>query len=107
MTAEEIKMIVKETVRELKESDLLADKDTFKYAEGAKMLRQYYDDGGNDKEITKALKAIDTDLYVDILPLFYRDGQTMEHLAESMGVDVTTVYRNKRRLVITLYDMVM
>ena len=106
MTVEEIRLVVRETIKELKDNELLADKNTFKYAEGAKMLRAYYDTGGQDACISGVMDKLSHDLYSDILPMFYRDGVPMETLAENYGVDVTTAYRNKKRLVIALYDAI-
>ena len=45
------------------------------------------------------------DEYIDIIYAIYRDGNTQEWLAEYLGVDVSTIKRNKKRLITKIYEL--
>lgn len=51
------------------------------------------------KVIDNALAALKDDPYFDIIKLKYFEGQTREEIAEYFEVDVSTISRNKNRLV--------
>ena len=46
-----------------------------------------------------ALDALRDDKYFEIIPLKYFEGKTYEEISEIMGVDISTVSRNKNRLI--------
>ena len=50
-------------------------------------------------KIERALETIQDDKYFDIISLKYWDGMTLEVVAEALNCDVSTIYRNKNRLV--------
>lgn len=58
--------------------------------------------------IDSALQKISNDFYFDIIRLKYFEGKTGEHVAEHFDVDISTVSRNKNRLInqlkITLFS---
>lgn len=51
------------------------------------------------KEIEDALEEITDDLYYDIIPMYYFEGKTREDVAEYFDTTVTTISRNKSRLI--------
>lgn len=101
-----IKLIVKETIEELKRSGILKSFDTLAYAEISDVLKVYYDDGETDSEITAALKDIETDQYYKIIPLYFRYNYTIEKIAEVFEVEISTITRNKKRLCLAIYNAI-
>lgn len=51
------------------------------------------------KVIDAAIDALKGDSYFDIIPMKYFEGQTREEIAEHFEVDVSTISRNKNRLI--------
>ena len=49
--------------------------------------------------IEKALDDIRTDEYYDIIPLIYYHRLTTEEVGEELEKNVSTIYRNKKRLI--------
>ena len=92
MTRDEVKSIVIETIAELKRSGMLKDNS---YEEISKKLKD-----GKKVDLTR----IKDDPYFDIIQLYFRDGCTNEKIAELLGVDVSTVTRNKKRLCLMLQN---
>lgn len=101
---EVIKSIVDETIRQLKREGLLKDAKDVAYHEITARLRQYFRDGETDPEVTEAIRKVDDDQYSKILPLYFRYGYTLEAIAETLDVEVSTVKRNKKRLSLKIYD---
>lgn len=70
------------------------------------LLRNYKAFEKSDKEKTKkvirkineALEYIRDDLYYPVIPMTYFDGRSREAVAEELGMDVSTITRNKKRL---------
>lgn len=94
----EVKAIIAETIRELKREGLLKSASDIAYHEISARLRQYFRDGETDPEVAEALEAVAEDPYFKIIPLFFRYGYTIEAIAETMGAEPRTIYRNKKRL---------
>lgn len=106
MTEKEVRDIVIATIMELKKSGLLRSGDENAYSEVSELLRAYYNGGETDKAVKQAIKALDGDRYAKIIPLYYGYGYTIEQLAEVMGIETSTVTRNKKRLCLKLYDLI-
>lgn len=102
---DEVKEIVAETIRQLKREGLLKSAKDIAYHEISARLRQYYRDGETDTEVSEALKRIEGDDYYKILPLYFRYGYTIEAIAETLGVEVSTIVRNKKRISIRIYEL--
>jgi DNA-directed RNA polymerase specialized sigma24 family protein len=51
------------------------------------------------EEIDHAMAAISKDPYYEIIVMYYFYGESRENIAETLRTSVTTVSRNKRRLV--------
>lgn len=106
---EKIKKIISdtvdETIRQLKTAGLLKDATDVAYHEITARLRQYYRDGETDPEVTEALAKLKEDEYYKVLPLFFRYGYTIEAIAETFGVDSSTIVRNKKRISLKAYEL--
>ena len=103
MTREEIRQVVNECLNELEKRRIIKDMRAVVYEEMNQRLFAYYQGGANDPEVTAAIEDLDGDLYLGILPYYYRDRYTIEQIADLMAVDVSTIVRNKKRLCISLY----
>ena len=103
MTPEEIRDIVRETLRELQKQGMLREQ---WYTKISKRLRDYYKavPGMEDRRITEALNEIRSDPYYEVIPLHYNGCVTLEDIAEIRGVDVSTITRNKKRLCMMIYE---
>lgn len=99
-----IKKTVNETVKKLKSESLLQDA----YKRTEKHLKNYPDwkkDKMHEEECLKiesALKTIENDCYYSIIEYKYFDNMTLEDIAEILEVDVSTVSRQRNRLVTRL-----
>ena len=103
MELEEVKAIIRMTIDELEQRQLLKH-DNYEYmleVVGAR-LHTFFS-GIKDSKLSKALSKLSDDTYVDIIFLQYRDCRTLEWIAEYLEVDVSTVKRNKKRLIQKLY----
>jgi RNA polymerase sigma factor (sigma-70 family) len=106
MSPEQIREIVKITLDELTQRKLL-NVDNVAYMTLLKLvsdqLTSYFNGESND--VFKALKQLSDDQYIDIIFLHYRDGKTLEWIAEYFEVDVSTIKRNKKRLIIKIAEL--
>lgn len=103
MKKEEIKEIVRETIEELTAQGRLVD-DDMSYRYMSKKLFEYFKTGMKDENITKSLQEIDSDRWSVIIGLYYRDCLNVNEVAECMYCDVSTIVRNKKRLVMTIFN---
>ena len=98
---------VNATVLKLKMAGLMKDQKATAYQKTEELLRNYKTFRKSDQPYTRklvekiheALDEIADDIYYDIIPLIYFDGCTREYVAEYFDTTVTTVSRNKNRLV--------
>ena len=98
-----IDMVVEKTVTSLKNNGMLKESDEMKYADISYMLTDYYQNGQNVPKIERALNGIKGDDYYEIIPYYYGDGMKIENIAKVLGVDTSTIVRNKKRLCMTIY----
>lgn len=106
-----IKQIINDTVNttvlKLKTAGLMKDDRKTAYQKTEELLRNYEDFKKSDqpyaqklvKRIDAALYDIKNDIYYDVIPLYYFDGNTREFVAEYFDTTVTTISRNKTRLI--------
>ena len=110
MTPEQVREVVKLTVDELINRKLI-DVNKIKYSvmlhEVEKRLNNFFTTTNKDKHISHALRSLSDDEYIDIIYLQYRDCKTLEWIAEYLGREVGTIKRNKKRLIIKIYEMLM
>lgn len=103
MTDNQVREIVKITLDELIARNMLKDsyKDIARQIESR--LVKLLLDNEVDPELSKALRSLSDDPYIDIIYAQYRDSKTLEWTAEYFERDVSTIKRNKKRLLKTIY----
>jgi len=102
-----IKDTVNETVTKLKVAGLMKDDRKSAFQKTEELLRNYNNLKLSDEPKTKilvakmneALSTIKSDIYYGIIPMFYFDHETRENIADYYNTTVTTISRNKTRLV--------
>ena len=105
MSDDEIKKVVRLTVKELKREGLLRDLDDVIYAEMSERLTRFFE-GKPDIDMGRALQAISGDGYFEIIPLYYQNGMTTEAISKHIGADISTINRNRKRLCVKLYNLI-
>lgn len=100
---QEIREAVKEVVKELKRSHMLKNEADAIYSDTSSRLFRYYEGGEHNEAIKAAISEFENDQYKDIIPLYFKDKWTIEAVAEIMGVDVSTIVRNKKRICMGIY----
>lgn len=108
---DEQKEIVRETVREtlseLKRAGALKDAEKIAYEEATQIIRKYFRDGKEDAAITYAIRGLRFDPYFPIIELCFEEHRTNEQVAEKLGVELSTIVRNKKRLCLAIYDAII
>ena len=108
MTTDElIKKTVNETVLRLKVAGLMKDTNKTPHQKTEDLLRNYQaftmsGDPAAEKMIQRiemALRVIKEDPYYDVIIMYYIEGKTREDIADLLNTSVTTVSRNKSRLI--------
>ena len=105
MTPEQIREIVKMTLDELTQRKLIKDEYPVILNEVERKLKSFFNSRGDGYNIGHALNQLSDDPYIDIIFLQYRDGKTLERIAEYMEVEVRTILRNKKRLIYKIYEL--
>lgn len=105
MTPEQIREIVKITLDELTARKLIKDDYQYILKVVEKKLKAFFNDKGDSNGVSHALNQLTDDDYLDIIFLQYRDGKTVEWVAEYMDVEVRTIMRNKKRLINRIYEL--
>lgn len=107
----EIKQIINETVNatvlKLKMAGLMKDGKRTAYEKTEELLRNYEAFKTSDqpytvklvKRIDSALEMIQDDIYYDTIPMYYFERKTREEIAEYYDTTVTTISRNKTKLI--------
>lgn len=103
MDKTEIQDIVRMTIYELKKQGMIKANYVTVLKEVEPVLRKYFDKKDNRK-IEHFLRDRSDDAYIDILYLHYRDNITIDRIAEVLDKDVSTIKRNKKRLIMSIYE---
>lgn len=98
---------VNATVLKLKMAGLMKDNRKTAYQKTEELLRNYNTFKESDQPYTQklvakidnALQSIKDDIYYDVIPLIYFEDETRENVADHFRTTVTTISRNKVRLV--------
>lgn len=105
MTPEQVREVVKITLDELTQRRYIkVDYQTVLKAVESKLI-DFFNNKTNCNDISYILRQLLDDKYIDVILLHYRDGKTLEYIAEAMSVHVSTIKRNKQRLIIKVYNM--
>lgn len=103
MTKDEIREIVKITIEEL-----TARQTKLTYPEILrvmdKRLHTYFRKYNDDKLADLLSYYNSNDPYIDIIYYQYSNGQTIEWIAEHLHKDVSTIKRNKKRIITKMYE---
>lgn len=107
MTPEQVREIVRITLEELASTGSV-NMDKVRYETKKriveKKIKDFFGNKGDGNGISYALKILSDDAYIDIIYLQYRDGKTIEFIAEVLEKDVSTILRNKKRLIKEIYN---
>jgi DNA-directed RNA polymerase specialized sigma subunit len=111
LTEDEVKQLIEDivnaTVLKMKMAGLLKDDRRTATEKLEELLRSYPTLASiHDKEYTvklvekvdEALKSISDDPYFDVIRMFYFEGLTREYIALEFDTSITTISRNKTRL---------
>lgn len=108
MTPEQIREIVRMTVEELTQRKLL-EINKINYSAMLQVVDKYlygfFSSRSSKGGVGHILNRLSDDPYIDIIFLQYRDAKTLEWIAEYLGVDVSTIKRNKKRLITKIYEL--
>jgi len=106
MTPEQIREVVSIVLDELEKRKQYKP---FNYSAVLQVMdKRLYDffNGVSDKELARILRQYSDDIYIDVIYLHYRDRKTMEWIAEAMEKDTRTIKRNKKRLIMKIYEAI-
>lgn len=104
---EYIDLTVKKSIEEFKRSGIVKGSDNAAYSDISEILRNYFREGREAKNITYAIQGQRFDPYFRIITMYYQEGQTIEQIAEALGVDVSTIMRNKKRICLQIYNEIV
>lgn len=102
-----IELTVKKSIAEFKKNGLLKDTENVAYSDASAILSSYYKTDKKDASITYAIQGIRFDPYARIISMYYEQGKTLETIAEELGVDISTIVRNKKRLCLEIYNEII
>lgn len=105
MDQRQIREIVKITLDEMEKRHMLKDPYTDVLRVVERKLKAYFNNRGDGNGISYALYQLSDDPYIEILYLQYRDGKTLEWIAEYYNKEVRTILRNKKRLINSIYEL--
>ena len=102
-----IDLTIKRSIAEFKKSGLMKGSENAAYSDASEILMNYYKEGKKEASITYAIQGLRFDPYFRIIPLYFGQGYTIERIADELGVDVSTVMRNKKRLCLSIYNEIV
>lgn len=106
MTPDQIKAIVKATIEELVKSQYIkVDSYQIVLETLEPKLYGYFKDGKSYTELARPLKLLASDPYIKVIYLIYRNRKTLEEIAETLNKDVSTIKRNKKRLLYKIFEL--
>ena len=103
MNNAEVKAVVAETLEQLLHGKMIKYNDSVVYELMSERLRAHYKCA--DPLISYALEQLKSHPYYRVLEMYYRDGVTLEQIAESYYCDVSTIVRNKKYLCIKIFEL--
>ena len=101
----EIKRIVSMTVDDLTDKKMLRScDDDLVYRFMSMQLRKHYHEHKSDI-VENAIACVQNDPYLKIIPMYYKNDMTITAIAVELACDRATVSRNKKRIVMQIYDV--
>lgn len=111
MSEEEIKayidLAVMKAINGLKKSRMLEQAESVMYADAAEIISNFYKNGRKEANVAYAIDGLRFDPYYRIIDLYFNRRMTIEKIAEELGVDTSTVVRNKKRLCLLVYNEIV
>lgn len=106
MTPEQVREVVKMTLDELEQRKLIKND----YQSVLRAVERHLHNFFNNETckavaVTYALMQLSDDPYIDVIYLHYRDGRTLEWIAEYYDREVSTIKRNKKRLIYKIHEL--
>lgn len=98
---------VERTIETMRKRGMLKDANDLNYANISYALSDYYNSGGKVEAITRALDTVKYDEYFEIIPMYYGDGMKIDEIARRLNKDSSTIVRNKKRLCLMIYTMLI
>lgn len=106
MRPEEIREVVRLTIEELMLTNVIKEPYDHINKVVSESLINFFNGKTNDDKLRKVLCSLSDDPYIDIIYLQFRDGKTLEFVAEHMDKDVSTIKRNKKRIITEIYNRI-
>lgn len=106
LTPEQIREIVSVTVDELIDKNMIDNRCSTAIKTTERHLYDYFKDKEKYKGIGAILRTLKDDEYINIIYLRYREHKTLEQIAEIYNKDVSTIKRNRRRLLKKIYTKI-
>lgn len=103
---EQIKVIVSTTVDELLKRQMIDERHQTYIKTAERYLYGFFDAEKKYKGVGEILKTLENDEYIQIIYLRYKDKCTIEEIAETCGKDVSTIKRNRKRLLKKIYTQI-
>lgn len=106
MTEQEVKLVVELTISSLIKRNMIADHVSYSVvSKDIEPLLTDYFNGAYNVNLSTALKAVSGDEYYCIIPMIYNEGLTLEHIADRLDKDTSTIKRNKKRLLCKIWSV--
>lgn len=104
MSRDEIREVVRATIEELLVGGLIETNYSLIKKAVEPLLRSYFT--GSDNTLSKPLQTLSADPYIDVILYYYRDGMTLEEIAEELDKDTSTISRHRQRLLTNIYRLI-
>ena len=109
MTREEVMQVAKiaatETVNELIKRKMIVRDQKIEYKHMSNCLEKFYEGNLPDETLEEILREQESDEYYRVLPLYYGKKKTLQEIAMMYPCDQMTIWNNKKRLVLEIYDL--
>ena len=102
MTPDEIRQVVRITLDEL---DQHKDNYSLINKKVSNELSRFFNSKSHSDNMYHVLQKLIDDPYIDIIYAHYRDELSLEDVAGIMDKDVSTIKRNKKRLILKIYEL--
>lgn len=109
MTPEQIREVVRIALDELEQRQLIKKPSYQNILPNVEdeLTNYFYPQNATDKKrkIGHILRELYDDPYIDVILLHYRDKKPLGFISECMDRDITTIKRNKKRLIFRIYEL--